>query len=66
MRLASVTLLISILWIGQAIAQPFAYITVSAEDMVSVIDTSTNMVVATVPGVLRPGGYAGRDVCLCD
>ena len=43
---------------GQATAQPFAYITNGFSDNVSVIDTATNTVVATVPVGNDPCGVA--------
>jgi YVTN family beta-propeller protein len=45
--LASV-LTVSFLFTAAGLAQPFAYITNSSDDTVSIIDTSTNKVVDTV------------------
>src|SRR5690242_3568380 len=36
-------------WSGRACAQPFAYVTNKHSNAVSVIDTRTNLVVATIP-----------------
>ena len=49
-------------------AKPFAYVPNSRSGTVSVIDTATNTVVATVPVGSDPprgGHHAGRDPCVC-
>ena len=45
-------------WTGIAQAQPFAYISNTGSNTVSVIDTATNLVVATVPVGSQPFGVA--------
>src|SRR5438270_468762 len=50
-----------LVWAGGCLpaqAQPFAYVTDANSNTVSVIDTATNTVVATVPVGVTPGGVA--------
>lgn len=54
--LGAVLVLLSLLGISGARAAPFAYIPSTASNIVSVVDTQTNTVVATIP-VGGPGGY---------
>jgi YVTN family beta-propeller protein len=46
------------LWVGTAQAQPFAYVSNGESSTVSVIDTATNTVVATIPVGTGPAGLA--------
>src|SRR5689334_17725437 len=43
---------------SSAYAAPFAYITNASSNTVSVIDTATNLVIATIPVGVGPGGVA--------
>src|SRR6266404_3812048 len=45
-------------WRGGAFAQPFAYVTNKHSNAVSVIDTRTNLVVATIPVGQSPSDVA--------
>ena len=57
MRLILTFLILSVLYTGTALAEPFAYVANQDSDNVSVIDVSTNTVVDTV-GVEEPQGVA--------
>jgi YVTN family beta-propeller protein len=46
------------LWAMPAAAAPFVYVTNDASNTVSVLDTATNTVVATVPVGFQPAGVA--------
>ncbi len=50
--------LLGLVWSGPAVAAPFAYITNSGTNDVSVIDTATNVVTVTVPVGIGPFGVA--------
>ena len=52
MRITLTLLILSVLFVGTASAEPFAYITNSGSNNVSVIDVSTNTVVETVDVVM--------------
>lgn len=54
--LASITMILML--VGIAGAVPFAYITNYGNNIVSIIDTATNTVTATLEGVPNPYGVA--------
>ena len=58
MRITLTLLILSVLFVGTASAEPFAYITNSGSNNVSVIDVSTNAVVDTVDVGSQPTGVA--------
>ena len=55
-RIAPLLAVVTGLWVGTAQAQPFAYVSNSESSTVSVIDTATNTVVATIPVATGPAG----------
>jgi YVTN family beta-propeller protein len=50
--------LVAVMWPLRTVGSPFAYITNSDDGTVSVIDTTTNAVTATIPVGAHPGGVA--------
>jgi len=62
-RLALV-LIVSLIFTASVFAQPFAYVTNSLSDSVSVIDTRSNTAVALIPVGSGPAGIAITPDCI--
>jgi uncharacterized repeat protein (TIGR01451 family) len=58
MRLTLTFIILSILWVSAAFAEPFAYVPNVVSNNVTVIDTATNTVVDTIPVGLAPTDVA--------